>query len=139
MHHDPYPAYISWEVYLKNQQRLQAKRLDKWQPDRDETGAARQGSALLQGIVYWGHCEHQRHTQKKGGQKYGCYAQKRMYGGERCAIVNATYLDPVVVAAFLAAVQPAQLDVLAAVRREQQEAHAPLAQQWQQQLQRVSI
>ena len=137
VHHHHYPAYISWEVFLENQRLLRANRQHKWQPDHDETGAIRHGGALLQGIVYCGHCGQQMHTQHKGVKKYGCYAQKRMYGGEICAIVNAEYIDPVVIKAFFTAVQPAQLDVLEAVLREQNDAHAQLAMQWQQRWQRA--
>jgi hypothetical protein len=137
IHHDHYPAYISWETYLENRRLLRANRQHRWQPDRDETGAIRQGGALLQGIVYCGHCGHQMHTVYKDEGKYGCYALKRMYGGEICTIVRASYIDPVAVEAFFAAVQPAQLDVLATVLREQQDAHAQLAQQWQQRLERA--
>lgn len=137
VHHDHYPATISWEVFLENQKLLKANRQHKWEPDRDESGAIRHGNALLQGIVYCGHCGHQMHTVHKGAGKYGCYAQKRMYGGDICMIIRASYIDPVVVAAFFTAVQPAQLDVLEAVLREQNEGHAQLAQQWQQRLQRA--
>lgn len=137
VHHDHYPAYISWEVYLENRQLLTANRQHKWQPDRDETGAIRQGNALLQGIVFCGHCGHQLHTLHKGAGKYGCYGRKRMYGGDICIIVNAYYIDPVVVKAFFTAVQPAQLDVLEAVLSEQNEVHDQLAHQWQQRLQRA--
>jgi DNA invertase Pin-like site-specific DNA recombinase len=137
IHHDHYPAYISWETYLENRRLLKANRQHRWQADQDETGAIRQGGALLQGIVYCGHCGHQMHTVYKSAGKYGCYALKRMYGEDICTIVRASYIDPVVVEAFFAAVQPAQLDVLAAVLREQQDAHAQLAQQWQQRLERA--
>ena len=137
IHRDHYPASISWEVFWGHQRLLKANRQHKWQPDRDETGAIRHGGALLQGMVYCGHCSHQMHTQHKGVKKYACYAQKRMYGGEICAIINAEYIDPVVIEAFFTAVQPAQLDVLGAVLREQTDAHAQLAMQWQQRLQRA--
>ena len=137
VHHDHYPAYISWEVFLENQQRMSANRQHRWQPDRDEAGAIRQGNALLQGIVFCGHCGHQMHTKHKGVGKYACFARKQISGGDICLIVNADYVDPGVVKAFFTAVQPAQLDVLAAVLREQNEAHAQLAQQWQQRLQRA--
>ena len=90
VHQDHYPAYISWEVFLKNRQLMRANRQHKWQPDRDETGAIRHGDALLQGIVYCGHCGHQMHTLHKGVGKYGCYAQKRMDGGDICTIVRAS-------------------------------------------------
>ena len=122
---------------MENRQVLTANRQQQWQPDRDEAGAIRQGNALLQGMVYCGHCGHQLHTLHKGVGKYGCYARKRMYGGDICTIVNADYVDPVVVEAFFTAVQPAQLDVLAAVLSEQNETHTQLAQQWQQRLQRA--
>lgn len=137
VHHDRYPAYISWEVYLENRRILSANRQHHWHPTRDEAAALRQGSALLQGIAYCGHCGHQLHTLHKGTGKYGCYVRKRSYGGEICMIVNADYIDPVVVEAFFAAVQPAQLDLLAAVLHQQNEAHAQLAQQWQQRLERA--
>jgi hypothetical protein len=137
VHHDHYPAYISWEVYLENRQLLTSNRQHRWPSDRDEAGAIRDGNALLQGIVFCGHCGHQLRTLYKGMGKYGCYARKQMYGGDICMIVNAGYIDPVVIEAFFTAVQPAQLDVLAAVLHEQNEAHSQLAQQWQQRLQRA--
>jgi DNA invertase Pin-like site-specific DNA recombinase len=137
VHHDHYPAYISWEVYLENRRLLTANRQHHWHPTRDEAGAIRQGNALLQGMVYCGYCGHQLHTLHKGTARYGCYARKRMYGGNTCTIINADYIDPVVVEAFFTAVQPAQLDVLESVLREQNEAHTQLAQQWQQRLQRA--
>ena len=75
----------------------------------------------------------------KFGQFWGLTkpVRKRMYGGDICTIVNAGYIDPVVVDAFFTAVQPAQLDVLEAVLSEQNKVHAQLARQWQQRLQRA--
>lgn len=137
VHQDQYPAYISWETYLANRQLLKDNRQHKWQPTTDETGAIRHGGALLQGIIYCGHCGHRMHTVYKKSGKYGCYAVKRMYGGDICTIVNAYHIDPVVVEAFFTAIQPAQLDVLAAVLHEQQAAHAQVARQWQQRLERA--
>ena len=115
---------------MENRRLMSANRQHQRHPDRDEAGAIRDGNALLQGMVYCGHCGHQLHTMHKGVGKYGCYARKQTYGGDICLIVNADYIDPVVVEAFFTAVQPAQLDVLAAVLREQNEVHAQLAQQW---------
>ena len=100
VHHDRYPAYISWEDYLENRRLMSANRQHQRHPDRDEAGAIRDGNALLQGMVYCGHCGHQLHTMHKGVGKYGCYARKQTYGGDICLIVNADYIDPVVVEAF---------------------------------------
>jgi DNA invertase Pin-like site-specific DNA recombinase len=38
VHHDQYPAYISWEVFLENQRLLKANRQHKWQPDGMKQG-----------------------------------------------------------------------------------------------------
>src|SRR6266567_2887874 len=46
-----HPAYVSWEEYMQTQERLR----QNWQRDGSR-GVARQGAALLQGIVWCGHC-----------------------------------------------------------------------------------
>ena len=50
---DHHPGYISFERYLANQERLRAN----WRPPRGEGGgAAREGRALLQGLIRCGRC-----------------------------------------------------------------------------------
>jgi DNA invertase Pin-like site-specific DNA recombinase len=49
---EAHPGYISWDQYLRNQQRLEDNRTDR----RESRGAAREGCALLQGIVLCGKC-----------------------------------------------------------------------------------
>ena len=48
-----HPGYLSWEQFLRNQQRLNDNRT--YHPD-DQRGAVREGLALLQGIVLCGRC-----------------------------------------------------------------------------------
>ena len=51
--HDAHPGYITWEQFLRNQQRLDDNRT--FRPE-ERRGAVREGSALLQGIVLCGLC-----------------------------------------------------------------------------------
>src|SRR6266436_5709048 len=46
-----HPAYLSWEEFVKNQERLR----QNWSREGSR-GVAREGSALLQGIVHCGVC-----------------------------------------------------------------------------------
>ena len=54
-----------------------------------------------------------------------------------CNSVRSPVIDDVVVPAFFAAIQPAQLDVLEAILHEQQQERQRLERQWQEQLKRV--
>ncbi len=49
--HDQCPAYITWNQYCENQERI---RENDNHPDR--TGPVREGTALLGGMIYCGHC-----------------------------------------------------------------------------------
>src|SRR5258706_79122 len=50
---DAHPGYITWEQFRRHQQMLDDNRT--WRPE-EHRGAAREGSALLQGIVLCGAC-----------------------------------------------------------------------------------
>ena len=66
-----HPAYLSWEEYVKNNEQMR----QNWH-DGDETlGAAREGEALLQGMVYCGIC----------GRKMGVHHHA---GGEKRSVVG---------------------------------------------------
>lgn len=52
---DAHPGYITWEEYLTNQERLVENRQPRG-GDRPSSGPAREGPALLQGLVLCGKC-----------------------------------------------------------------------------------
>ena len=52
---DHHPGYIDWEQYLKNQAILQSNRTHG-KDDLMSSGAAREGAALLQGLLICGRC-----------------------------------------------------------------------------------
>lgn len=51
---DAHPAYLSWEDYLENERQLQQN--DVSHPCEGRQGTAREGFALLQGLVICGKC-----------------------------------------------------------------------------------
>jgi hypothetical protein len=50
---DQHPGYISWDMFLQNQQLLEAKRA---MPEEAAGGAAKRGPALLSGLLRCGRC-----------------------------------------------------------------------------------
>jgi len=135
---DVYPAYISWEQFLANQERLRQNAMCFDELVRGAQGAARQGSALLQGLAICGYCGcrmsvHYKHST----HSYFCNALFKRFGEPACATLSGPAIDAVVVQAFFAAIQPAQLDALEAVLSTQQAERERLDQQWTEQLKRA--
>jgi hypothetical protein len=132
-----YPAYISWEQFLTNRSRLQDN--STWFVHRAQTrrGPAREGAALLQGLAVCGACGARMRPCYKTTHRYHCEHLTRRVAGRMCASLHGLAVDRVVVDAFFAALQPAQLDALDAVLQTQAAEQARLHQQWQEQCQRA--
>jgi DNA invertase Pin-like site-specific DNA recombinase len=107
---DVYPAYITWDQFVTNQQTLRGN----W--FRAGTlGAPRRGKALLQGIARCGRCGAKMSifhysTKEKRSPGYGCVASYKD-GGKTCQMMSSAPVDAAVAELFLAAVTPAQVDV----------------------------
>jgi DNA invertase Pin-like site-specific DNA recombinase len=136
---DVYPAYISWEQYEANQARMHANAAQYFQTAEATPGAAREGVALLQGIAVCGHCGYHRQVRYKPPHShyYQCHAAPRRIGEPACPAIHGPSVDAVVVAAFFAALQPAQLDALAMVLEAQGVEHAQREAEWAMRLQRA--
>jgi len=106
-----HPAYLSWEEFVKNQERLR----QNWGQDGNR-GVPREGRALLQGIVYCGICGRKMSVQDRAAkeQRSPSYICGRGYqdGAEKtCQSMTSRPIDAAVVEAFLAAVSPVSLRV----------------------------
>src|SRR5215471_12207709 len=113
-----YPAYISWEHYLHNQARLAENTVEahaKQAAVRGARGAAREGEALLQGLMCCGMCGHRMRVAYKHQIRYLCDGLKRHYAGVVCMSLYGPSIEEVVVQAFFDALRPAQLNALAAL------------------------
>jgi DNA invertase Pin-like site-specific DNA recombinase/tRNA(Ser,Leu) C12 N-acetylase TAN1 len=136
-----YPAYITWEQYEAHQARLLQNTtiFGAGSQQREETarGAAREGAALLQGLVVCGCCGYRMYVAYKATGRYNCRALQRPIGEGMCASLHAPAIDEAVSRAFFDALRPAQLDALEAVLNEQQAERERLTRHWQERMKRA--
>jgi len=105
---DHHPGYVSWEGYLANRQRLRAN----VRPRGEGGGAAREGGALLQGLLRCGRCGRRMQVAYSGNDgkrvRYACVRGFHLHGTDTtCQTLGGGRLDKAVAAAFLEAVTPA--------------------------------
>jgi DNA invertase Pin-like site-specific DNA recombinase len=131
---DAYPAYLSWDQYMANQERL-ADNASRYAARR--RGAARAGPALLVGLVACCTCGRQLLVEYKTTHHYACAALSKEYGVPMCQYLDGPSLDSAVVQAFFDALQPAELAVLDEVLEAQRAEHTRLAQQYADQVARA--
>jgi DNA invertase Pin-like site-specific DNA recombinase len=131
---DRLPAYISWEQYLANRERLRQNRAL-----HDTQGAPKRGAALLQGLVVCGKCGHRLATHYPARQRphYYCKEYCRSDLPQCCGRITAATLDDLVVREVLRALEPAALELsLRAIENVEQERQR-LHDQWRQKRERV--
>ena len=122
---DHHPGYISFDAYLANQERLRAN----WRPPRGEGGgAAREGRALLQGLIRCGRCGRKMQVGYTGPSlvpRYACSRGSQLYGGERCQSVGGRRIEQVVLDALFEALRPAAIEAtLRAIEQATGDHHA---------------
>src|SRR3984893_7778699 len=130
---DRLPAYITWERYLANQQRLLENR--SWP---DAPGVPRAGGALLPGVLVCGACGRRLHAgyRTKAQPYYEC--MRRKLEGSTCCGLGAAAIDDLVGQQLLRALAPAALELsLQALQNVHQERER-LHQHWQQRLERAA-
>ncbi len=106
-----HPSYLSWEEFMSNQARLR----QNWNRD-GRRGVARDGTALLQGIVVCGRCGHKMGVQHHSAheRRSSVYVCQQGYSNgdpHVCQSMTSRAVDAGVVQAFLEAVSPASLPV----------------------------
>ncbi len=122
-------GYITWQAYLDNIHKLRENA-----PQAGLGGAAREGPALLCGLLLCGRCGRRMRTIYWGKHddrwSYSCMGEKDK--GERmCWSLTGSAIDAAVEALFLRTMAPAELDVCLAVEQRVQAQAASLNQQWQ--------
>ena len=131
---DHHPAYITWEQYLKNRQRIKQN-----QNRPDAPGAPRSGAALLPGVLVCGNCgRHMQASYHRESQLH--YACGRYYveGTEpRCYGLAGTVLDNLVAQQVLRALEPAAVELSLKAHADIEQERQRLNKHWQQRLQRV--
>jgi hypothetical protein len=135
---DQLPAYIGWEQYLANQQRIAENRSFP-----TAKGTARSGAALLSGLVVCGQCGRRMSVSyKKKDKKKPTYWCARHLHEEReqpCLSINALPVDEVVAQQVLRALEPAAIDLSLQAAADIECERSRLHDLWRQRLERVQF
>jgi DNA invertase Pin-like site-specific DNA recombinase len=120
---DHHPGYISWEEYGANQRQMSS---NLFKHHLSGPGAAKNGSALLTGLLRCSRCGRKLqvgYTGKGGGvTRYLCRGANHSHGREPCISLGGIRLDQAVVGAVLEALQPLGIQAsLRALENSQQE------------------
>lgn len=129
-HHD---GYISWEDYINNQKIIKQNRTN------EEVNmlplAAREGHALLQGLIICGYCGRRVSIRYKGHggiyPRYECNYQKNQGMDKRsCLSVGASALDEAISQKILTAITSAQVEIAIKAFEELEQRTQSLEKQW---------
>jgi DNA invertase Pin-like site-specific DNA recombinase len=129
---DNHPAYITWEQFQGNLQRLRQQRRRGPLP-----GPGRQTVSLLAGLVVCGPCGCRMQTRYTRSLRYHCQRHALDYGSPGCQGLVGEPLERLVADQVLQVVTPAGLELsLQAVAAWERE-RATLEKQWQLRLERA--
>jgi DNA invertase Pin-like site-specific DNA recombinase len=133
---DQHPAYISWDEFMANQQKLHENRRGA-AGAVDQRGAAREGEALLQGLVLCGRCGRRMHTLYCGNGRRPVYQCCQLPSVDFCWNVPARAIDRAVAGLFLDCMTPPEIELALAVVREAERQGDEVDRQWTLRLERA--
>lgn len=133
---DRFPAYITWEQFTENQQRL-SDNLSRSQ----SLGAPRSGPSLLGGLVYCGRCGQRLMVQYSGRAnrlRYQCARGSQNLGEPLCQGIVGRDLDWFITQRILKVLEPASLELCLTATADLEQERQRLDQQWRQRLERAA-
>lgn len=126
---DHHPAYITWEEFEENQNRLGSNRTNT-----ERCGPAREGAALLTGILVCGKCGRRmsvRYTGTGGIRPlYECVGRWEHGNKATCSSVPAETLDHAVSEKILSIMKPSELEISLKVMRSINDTNRLSEKQW---------
>jgi DNA invertase Pin-like site-specific DNA recombinase len=136
-HHE---GYITVEDFERNQARLANNRTNG--EGTVLSGAAREGLAMLQGLLVCGGCGHALcvHYRGNGGiyPTYQCTWQRNAgLDIQQCFSVNANVLDNAICEEMFKALKPAELELALAAVEELEQRDQAIMRQWQMRIERA--
>ena len=131
---DHLPAYITWQRYLNNRERLKQNQLRP-----DTVGTVREGCALLPGLLVCGGCGRKMKVsyRAKARAYYGCMRHLMEGTEQACYGLQAGVLDELIAQQVQAALQPAALELSLQACTDIETERQRLHKHWQQTLQRA--
>jgi excisionase family DNA binding protein len=138
-------AYISFAQYLKNQELLGNNAMMKARA-ANKSGPAREGQALLQGLVRCGRCGRAMSVSYGGNRpgsstrtlQYRCKDSRSQMGGTDCQTIGGKRIDAAVVQAFLEATAPAGLEVVDRMQEQLRAENAAVERSWALQVEKAA-
>lgn len=136
---EAHPGYLSWDEYEENMQRL---RENAPTPQPQGRGAAREGPALLQGLVYCGVCGARMAVRyhSRGNRlvpDYVCTGNSSNRGTPPCQLVPGGNLDQAIGKVLVEMITPVKLELALAVQQEIDEREAETGRLYQMQVERA--
>src|SRR3989475_9495439 len=133
-------GYITLEEFVKNRERLQKNRTNG--EDTVLSGPAREGLALLQGLLLCGNCGHALTVRYRGNggicPTYQCNLLRREgLATKPCMVFRCDLLDGVIAEEMLKALQPAELELALAALHEMESRDQAILRQWRMRLERA--
>lgn len=108
---DNHKGYITWQEYLENLSMLESNAASR---EPSAAGIAKNGSALLGGLLRCTHCGRKMFVgySGKGGRhpRYSCHGDRQSRGSAACQSVGGRNLDRAVAEVVLEAIQPAGIE-----------------------------
>ena len=136
-HHE---GYISWEEYLHNTALVHANQTNGVKTML--SGAAREGLALLQGLLICGMCGRRLTVRYRGNggiyPVYECNWRKREgMTGNSCMSFHCSIVDPVVTKRLFEVLEPKQIEIAVKSMQELQRRTNAVDRQWRMRVQRA--
>ena len=131
---DYHPAYISWEQYQQNQSTFKTNR-----SRLGELGFAREGNALLAGLLFCGKCGSRMSVQYNHHRKnhsYICNREMIDHCGKICQYSSRACLDKLISEQVFLALEPSALKLLLEALRYRENERESLDKLWQNRLER---
>jgi DNA invertase Pin-like site-specific DNA recombinase len=131
---DRLPAYITWERYLANQERMHQNRSLP-----DTAGTPREGAALLTRLLVCGTCGRFLHACYPGKTYIYYQCESHLYKGteKNCHGLKAVVIDGLVADQVLRVLEPATLELSLAAAADIDRERERLHRHWRQRLERA--
>jgi len=132
--HDRLPAYITWERYLKNQERLRQNQRGPTTP-----GTPGRGASLLSGLLKCGTCGRRMAVayRTRHAPHYSCSSHLLHAHEQTCYGLKSTPIDHLVTQQALRSLEPAALELSMKALDDVEKERARLDKNWQQSLKRT--
>lgn len=131
--HDHHEAYVSFDQYLEIQQRINENAMMSQGSSNTESSPAREGAALLQGVVRCGKCGRKMfvsyggHRSERASRtmQYRCGTVRNKALGPECQLIGGKRIDQAVIEELLQVARPAAVaaaqQAAQVVRRDREE------------------